>query len=541
MKKEYFTFQDLKEFIENRLGKTEWVTVFSIHPDNDNEQGGYHPAILSKDIVDKALEEYSWEIGRTGGGPNLSKYHKNGKDTIKYEQYSEPGIEPLVYWREFYGIKKDYFDISQEFILFFNLYEDRKNRVFIKIDDNGEDEPVIRVYDTKVDFKLKYLKKFISTKNMLLVIYFDFMRFTDKTLDDLGLEEKDEIIKKKDLIYSFLIKSLESLPETTTQSWIMGKKVVYGIKDYKLSIFNDRSEDEYIEFIIGIDENGSEKYYTCYKGKLANSFGKNPNAPHYLAPVFFKKEVLKKYYDQPNKYSVNDGNISCKGLWSLRIDNNHPDCIMVFLGDLGFLQYKEQLYWKSFNITYDKGISRVAWKRGFKAEFTEPEEIVLYFKNRLDQFQKKWFDIFGWYLFKPLALTDEHHYNSLHIPFSNEQKEFDEQVLSLTKIIIDSLNEKHLSADVKIEKLNPRGIDKFESFLLSKQVKLPDMIEFIRKVQTLRSTSIAHRKSLKNKDYMKVKMYFDFDNLELVKIFENILTKTICIFNTLEKNIIESK
>lgn len=66
---------------------------------------------------------------------------------------------------------------------------------------------------------------------------------------------------------------------------------------------------------------------------------------------FSTKEVLKKYYDKPQKYKVEDNYIRCGNLWGLRIDNNHKDYVIVFLGDLGsHLSQNEQLYWRHFNI-----------------------------------------------------------------------------------------------------------------------------------------------------------------------------------------------
>ena len=53
------------------------------------------------------------------------------------------------------------------------------------------------------------------------------------------------------------------------------------------------------------------------------------------------------------------------------------------------------------------------------------------------------------------------------MPLTNDQKEFDEQVLALVKILIDSLNEEQLSLGIIIDKREPRGLDKLEAFLFS--------------------------------------------------------------------------
>ena len=108
---------------------------------------------------------------------------------------------------------------------------------------------------------------------------------------------------------------------------------------------------EGIDFIVGLDENGNSIKYSCNPDGLANNFGKNPDSPNYLTPIFFRREVLTKYYAHSERYSVEDGYLRCQGIWGLQLDNNHNDYIIVFLGDLGRdLPSEEQMYWRSQNI-----------------------------------------------------------------------------------------------------------------------------------------------------------------------------------------------
>ena len=93
--------------------------------------------------------------------------------------------------------------------------------------------------------------------------------------------------------------------------------------------------------------------------------------PTYLTQVFFRRLVLDKYRSEPSKYRVDDGHISCGDLWSLRIDNNHSDYVIVLLGDLGRLAVNEQAYWNSHNKSPDGGLSRAAQGRWIDAEWTD--------------------------------------------------------------------------------------------------------------------------------------------------------------------------
>ena len=70
-----------------------------------------------------------------------------------------------------------------------------------------------------------------------------------------------------------------------------------------------------------------------------------------------------------------------------------------------------------------------------------PEHI---FKQRYDDLQKASQRQLGWQWLLPLHTADAHHLKSLRIPTTDEQRDFEAMVLSLTKILIDSLSEKSL-------------------------------------------------------------------------------------------------
>jgi len=211
----------------------------------------------------------------------------------------------------------------------------------------------------------------------------------------------------------------------------------------------------------------------------------------------------------------------------------------VWLGDLKYLPHKEQTHWRAFNLTPStRKISHTDFTRNIEGSFADPEHPELYFKYKFELFREAWYKKFGWHLFKPLSDEDTHHMKSLHVPTTDGQKEFDDQVASITKIIIDSLNEKELEKGLTINKENPRGIDKLEAFLIADRFSVPKMIEFFRNLQALRSTGIAHRKG---SNYEKIKRFFDIGNKDLPVVFEDILIKCIGILNTLEDHFLSKK
>jgi len=79
----------------------------------------------------------------------------------------------------------------------------------------------------------------------------------------------------------------------------------------------EKKPKQYQDFIIGSDAKGQPIKHTSDSEKLANHFGKNSDAPNYLTAVYFRPEVLSKYYADPAKYSVEDGYLRCGGLWGI--------------------------------------------------------------------------------------------------------------------------------------------------------------------------------------------------------------------------------
>lgn len=530
---EVLMFKDLRGYIEKKLGTEQWITVYE-NAEGEKEDAFFHCALLPEDKVADALKKYEWD-DQIGNGMPGHTYYGATKETKYFRFGDDDGIEPLVIHRFFNGIREKYFEISEEFRHYHNLYEDKKTGNFFNFDNNGDEEEVIKIEKNKAQIKLKLIKQFLAEKKMCLALYFSISRSSGDTLESLGLKEDGQIFSGKDFVYEIFRKNWDGFSKKDTRksfAQILGKKLIAGLADYKPNVW-ERKKKDYVEFIIGSDEEGNEIAYSSNHDELANYFGANPGAPNYLTPVFFKREVMNKYYSNPSKYSVEDGYIRCAGLWGIRIDNNHKDYVVVFLGDLGRdLPTKEQTYWKSFNVPPDGKMSAVNFKRSFLGEFTDPEQNDLLFKYRFRRFQEKWLAKYRWDLFKPLKPNDEHALQSLRVPLSDTQQEFDIQTASLTKIIVDSLNEKELAKNITLDSQD-KGITKFSKFLKNKSFKEePQTITFLRRLQDLRD-GVAHRKG----DYYKRgSKHFKVDDKNFIKAFDEILANSTKILDELERH-----
>ncbi len=537
-------FADLKREIDSLFVRDGWVTVFrSSHRVESGEEDAVYCALVKNSAVSDAMSNHEWNLHIGSGRPGFEFSFSSGKQKVIYKRHSEKKFETFVHYRCDFGNEQGYPEISEEFRLYFNLFENilgPTEKQYYHIHDSGERELVASIKESTVRVQLRYLRDYISARKCHFLLFFEGMRFSTKNPDELGLKTINENTYTSSHAYNHLIRDISNMPirNDKTQSWLLGKCLICPIKGFKPSILGPMSEPEaYESFIIGYESDGQLKEFTSDEERLANFFGKNPGAPNYVTRVFFSLNVLDKYYADPSQYEVSDGSVGRKGFWSLRIDNNLPDSVVVLLGDLGKLPHKEQLYWKSHNIQPQGGMSSTGFRRWFNGEWVNPEKPDLFFKARLTDFAGKWRKQYGWDLFLPLSENDSHYMESLHIPSTPyNAKEFDEQLLALVKITIDSLNEKKLAEGCTSLKKEAKGIDKLECFLKSKGYHLSEMIRFLRMVQKLRSTTVAHRRS--RNENSKLKEYFDFEAKDFKSIFEDIVIKMIWMFNNLENLLI---
>lgn len=519
MEKEYFLLEDKKKEIQsNFLLGNGWIKIYEDDSRSSDDSAGIYCCLVSNNKVQEYNEDHSWPLSMGYEG-KPSVYGDN-----TYRSNDIEGLEPFLFYKTF-SLQEEsisYIDVAEEFVLYFRLLEkgsDKQNRIFYYVDDYGELDEVLIIQPKKIKLKVKYLREYITIRDMNFVICFDYMRLLDKVPGNWEIQHKDELIKQNQFVYSHLIRSVTG----KTQSWVMGKLFIQPNQSKKTHF--DFNTEENQSFITGIDDEG-ELIYTDCSDREENVF----------TVTYFKKEVLNKYYNEPQKYQVDGFNVK-SNFFSLKIDNNVDNYVPVFLTELRTLPETEQMHWKLHNIPPKEGmnISRTYYRTMIEGQWAENHETSdLFFKSKYKSFNKKWEAKFGWRLYKPLSDKDEYLFTALHKITSNNLKAFCEQTLTIVKLTIDRLNEKELAKNLQLDP-KTRGLGKFEAFLKSKEIEIPDMFEFLRNLQNLRSGLIAHTFSESNKDCQKSLKYFQIESKKYQEVMEEIFVKSIFTLNTLEK------
>lgn len=550
MDKKYFLIEDRLNQLETTFIKDGWITIYE-----STEDDIIYCCLVHNSKINEYRAKTDWVIRPSyEGKPSIIKSSKDGKSKTTYQTYSENGFEPFIFIKHFNSNEgnEKYIDISEEFVLYFKLYEraqNKQNREYYFIDDLGDLDEVIRIEPKKINVKLKYLKEYIAVRQLHFSICFDFTRIGKIDLKTNGIELINKDFKGDNYFYNHLIRPLDG----KFQSSIFGKKIISFDPSKSQSYYFDYEDKIYEKFIIGYDKNGNFIFQDCSKSNEKK-----------IVLTYFKKEVLNKYYNNPEKYEVDGWHVK-SNFFTLRIDNNNKDYVAVFLIELGYLPNKEQLHWKHHNIEPQSGISQTYYNTMIEGNWGgQPETPDLFFKYKYEQFNKKWETKFGWRLYKPLAKEDEFRFNSLHIPTTNNVKSFCEQILSISIITIDRLNEEELAKTIEkpkndtkkfkqqlrekkieipdnilVQEKAIRGISKFELFLKTKDINILDMFVFLRMLYDLRSGLLAHSFSETNSKCKKAIQYFQISNDNYVEVAKEIFIKSVYTFNTLERKLLD--
>lgn len=448
-------------------------------------------------------------------GPLVSEVHNK----ISYEPSYHQPIKPFV----LYGYDEG---LCEEFRLYHACKFNSEGNKLVIEDESGDPIEIAKIERNRVQVHLKYLKSFLGISQLSLAIYVDCVRFSSDEMIS-QLEKKEE----RGEAHGFRWKRIIAKQLLSSGYKVISKFTARGIinpisrREAFCRKYGSDARRKKVEFIVGTDENGENITFGCNPKYLANDFGANRNNPHFLTPIHFKKRVLDKYRSEPEKYSVEQGCVRCEGYWLLKADTDHPDKVIVFLGDLNTLPYEEMRHWESCNIPPEGGISCSYFENSFECIPTDAEVADLHFRKLYTHFKRQWNEKHGFSPFKEPSEHDRGLLQMLQIPSRNSQNMFDEQILILTKLLIDLINTKEIDKRFGLSEKDAKSIDKFEK-LLGDYSDTPKVIEFLRALQKLRSKGAAHSKGTSYKKSVEA-MNISLDNKP--KAFESILSRAISL------------
>ena len=463
-----------------------WTTVYSHHAAADGR-----PSVFAcfADLARKQeiLAGDDWLKHASSFSPGFCVC----ADDVTYHDGRDEGYDFIVAEQYFYPLDQAQILVNQEFVMLFELYRG-EDGCYYSVDKCGDREKVVDFAGDEVRVRTKYILRFIAAKQCLFVYFVD-SRLASSSSYPLGstecISESDEVGGNYHIgqWYASDIDEGYLLSMIYARSFIEpGDVETCGVWPY------DEKKEWYPEFIIGERPDGSLVRYACDPNKLGTYFDREPRAPYYLTPVFFKPAVLDKYRSSPH-FDVSERHISCGSQWRCEIDNVDPDRVMVYLGDLGRdLPESERTHFLSFEMSpVDQHISDEVFKTDLLNMWVKdpsgPVSMLMRARMELDKAWRKWF---GLALYRPFHRADEGILEQIHIPSANGEPEFEAVTMALTRALVDYIDESSLKgADAK------GSINKLEVFLSGHDIVAD--VKPLRDLQNLRSAGAAHGKGPK--------------------------------------------
>lgn len=448
--------QNFEDYMDKYLNidKDDWITLYEefksdIGDSLRSDIFGYSALIPNDNkFIKEYLEDYEWGFSTNTFGKSYFEkvYNSNTEKLFFIAGNKKDKFEYLIAYRTFNEKYEKQIEINPELIWYYNLVKRDNNYV-----DPITDDVKIKIEQGRILILKTYLKDYLCAHNKCCVVCFDHRRFF-KTESDLNYQTKEFNEKNLNIIF---VKNSYEYSEYNGMSSILGKIIIKPYSKPKHREYEYFTEKKKFEnYIIGVEvDTGDEIEFTCNEDDLANYFGKNPNAPHFLTPVYFERKVLDKYTNDPSNYTVGDGTLMFLDEWSLPFTINDDNKVVVWLGDLGRIPYKEQQYWKLYNIKPQGGIEKKFFQRQMMAQFTDsitPEKKLFELLRDLnDSFIKK----YGNELFVELSEADQQIKSAFSVPTNGSVTSFQNFLMHLCKITVESINNDLIQSVVSKEKL----------------------------------------------------------------------------------------
>ena len=419
------------QLIEKPAAKS-FVCVYS----SEEPKNGFHTYsfLLPKESAKEFLQDLGWSHRPDDFRPHVAcvERRKSGervREIYYLAQGTETGAQALVHVRHFWDLKPSLPEIAEEFRLFHNLYHDVARNVFLHRDVHAVEHEVVRINDHHVEVQLRFLTDFLRAKQMHLAMQWDGAYWCDYSLKELGLTPVAKENQEERFHWEFSVSDDIPSDECKCISRLLGKTLIMcpGPVAYRDPFEEDRTAIP--SFIIGQNDEGQPVTATFIHGPAAKNSGLE------LRPVFFLRKVLRKYFDDPKTYSVEDGYLRCGSLWGLKMDNDHPKYVVVFLKELEMLPPPDRDHWRSFNVPPDGSMSATCFLRNIRAQFADAKMPDLRLKRLYPRVNSAWQKALGWLLWREPSNADRYVFNQVHVCLSDDQAEFDQQNGLLAKLL----------------------------------------------------------------------------------------------------------
>ncbi|MGO4785508.1 hypothetical protein [Cryobacterium sp. W22_MBD10_FK3] len=417
---------------------TSWLVVEQyVHRNHDSD--GVSTVLITSSARAGAFEEPSWS------GTDLGEFGLVNNEEVVLGLTTDLGdghAEFFCQLQKNHGMRPPTVEIAYPFLWFWDAIRDGNDWFYL--DSAGREQPLIRTTLDEADYTVEVraleFRRYLQQRGLLGLTQRDHVRWANvKEFEPVDLAYRSEWCS-----FAFNARHGQVIAGQNSHSRLLGQSVVTGIQGKPMPAWLDYGNETYGEFIIGVEpESGSSITHTSDPDLLANYFGKNPDAPHYLTNVQFDQKVLDRYLDEPDRYVVSSTRLAAVDMWSVSIGRTSTGDVEIYLGDLGRdLPWQEHPHWKAHNIVPRGDMNQDRYKRDFLGQWAGDMDPLEVLRNSLASANAAAERAWGQPLFRPLGADEAQEFQRLHPPVHDGKRTLVQPILLLTKALVDAINVK---------------------------------------------------------------------------------------------------
>jgi len=405
------------------------------------------PALFSSGKDSDILAGADWPFHVTDAGPEVWSY-ADGHTEANLQPHHHAGqtpLQPLVAYFDPPG-RRPWLEPVQSFVLHQQAAPRFQSggRISWEVrDEDGKPEEIARWLPGEEDVGVLEIRRnalfsFMSDFDFDLAVYFEENKATDEVPDgwrDAGCEARRTWrVWAADTMFEIraVLRCVTVIPRPPAL---------------------ERKDSEYLgqtlEYPIGTDPATGDPVMAAYPGEpIEQTAWPGAGNDNFLTPVYFKRQVLNAYLDDPRYYNVSNNRVSAGDRWGIPIAVTERGNVQVWLGDLGRISERAQRHWQQYAIPDDDAVPGWRIAQDLGAEFVDPpkDEGIDRVRAGVAGCNAAAVAYCGKPLFAPVAGLNQQRIETMHAPLNDSLPEFQHQVTSLAILIVDHLNIEFLKA-----------------------------------------------------------------------------------------------
>ncbi|MBR9691048.1 hypothetical protein GOV08_05185 [Candidatus Woesearchaeota archaeon] len=469
--------------------------IYSVFLPQNCLRGNYIHDLMKWNCSPDSSWGYSSSYNKKGEPQNISlspPFDFSGSKLLKK-------ATPITFFRCFEGRigQKSYIEVLQLLTHLNGLHFIGEKNAYCRLNEDGDIEEVIKIHHTPGDIlvtmKQNLLDYHLFLSDAVLLRLFDRKLCNDWSSFREKNRNESDFSDKKNKIYARRVISFnkENLP---TAGGLRGFQIIRNNQPRKkmLKIINGGrlKPQKYEKFIADDWKHDKIVSCSCDPKKLSNYYEVS-DKPFEISPAFFKPDVLLKYKQNPEKYTLDQRRISCRGSWSLKTyDINKAGQVHTYLTYLGCLPHSEQLHWKSYNEKPKAKISTRAFTTDLMGRWDLSYEPLSALKKALKELEQTKPELW--------SCANQKLFQQLNYPVTDSLKEWTDEIHTLDKLVVEGLKEAYLkgiaiSLNCYDNKL--RSIKLLRKILETKGIdghEINEIISPLEKIHFLRTKFAGH-------------------------------------------------